>query len=248
MSTYFCPDHLFGPVFSRRLGHSLGIDLVPFKTCTYDCIYCECGATTGMSATRQEFFPVREVLDELDHYLVSSPGLDYITFSGDGEPTLSLSIGEVIRYLRVRYPSYRIAVLTNASLLNDPAVRLDLLSADLVLPTFSTGNEDTFRAIHRPISGITAQSVLEGIIQFRKEFSGKIWLEVFIIPGMNTSDREMGDLRRVISMMGPDRVQINTLDRPGTERWVSPASLLEIERVLSCLGIMGAEGLESEYH
>ncbi|PKL60631.1 MAG: radical SAM protein [Methanomicrobiales archaeon HGW-Methanomicrobiales-4] len=242
------PRHLFGPVFSRRLGRSLGVDLVPFKTCSYDCVYCECGATTCLSVTRQEFFPVREVLDELDKFLESSPGLDYITLSGDGEPTLSLSLGEVIRHIRNQYPSYRIAVLTNASLLGVPQVRLDLRSADLVLPTFSTMEEETFRAIHRPVPGITARSILDGIVQFRREFSGEIWLEVFIIPGMNTSDDELAELRRVIPLIHPDRIQVNTLDRPGTEGWVNPASQEEIERVLSVLGLTDSEGLASEYH
>jgi wyosine [tRNA(Phe)-imidazoG37] synthetase (radical SAM superfamily) len=130
-------SRLFGPVHSRRLGRSLGIDLVPFKTCTYNCVYCECGPTTVESIERGEFFPIREVLAELRDYLSGSPELDFITFSGSGEPTLSSSIGEVIRFLKDSYPSYRIAVLTNGSLFWRPDVRGELLPADVILPTLS---------------------------------------------------------------------------------------------------------------
>ncbi|MDD1707745.1 MAG: radical SAM protein [Methanoregulaceae archaeon] len=237
-------SHLFGPVHSRRLGRSLGIDLVPVKTCSFDCVYCECGHTTRETRERQEFFPIRELLRELQHYLSSSPELDFITFSGSGEPTLSTSIGEVIRFLKQFFPSYRVAVLTNGSLLWRAEVREELLPADVVLPTLSTVFDDTFRKIQRPAPGIQVAQVLEGLEHFREEYTGEIWLEVFIIPGINTSQRELDGLRTAIGKISPERVQLNTLDRPGTEDWVRPASPEELERIRETLGLSGVKAIE----
>jgi wyosine [tRNA(Phe)-imidazoG37] synthetase (radical SAM superfamily) len=237
-------SHLFGPVSSRRLGRSLGIDLVPFKTCMYNCVYCECGATTHEIMQRQEFFPVEDVLAELLAFLSASPSLDYITLSGSGEPTLSRSIGEVIRFIKDRFPAYRVAVLTNGSLLSDPDVRRDLLPTDVVLPTLSTVNEKTFQKIHRPVPGIDTAEIIDRLIQFRSEYTGQIWLEVFIIPGINTSDDELAGLHDAIRKIRPDRVQLNTLDRPGTEEWVRPADPAELERVLKMIDFSSAEMVE----
>lgn len=227
--------HLFGPVRSRRLGRSLGVDLVLTKTCSYDCVYCECGATACLTIKRENFFPVHTVIQELEDYLSSSPLLDFITFSGVGEPTLSLGIGTVIRFIAGRFPRYRIAVLTNGSLLTDPRVREDIFPADVVLPTFSTVNEETFNLIHRPVPGITAKSVLDGLVAFRSEYSGEIWLELFFIPGINTSKDEITGIRDVIPKISPDKIQINSLDRPGTEPWIHSLGRDELIRVISIL-------------
>lgn len=194
---------------------------------------------------REIFFPVEELYAELSDFLSSSPQLDFITFSGSGEPTLSLSIGEVIRFLKDNYPSYRIAVLTNGSLFSDSDVRRDLLPADVVLPTLSTIKKQTFLKIHRPDPGISLESMLAGLIQFRKEYSGEIWLEVFIIPGINTSEEELAGLREIIREIKPDRVQLNTLDRPGTEEWVLPANRAELDRVQRMLDTATPEIVES---
>lgn len=237
-------SHLFGPVHSRRLGRSLGIDLVPFKTCSYDCVYCECGHTTRETRERSEFFPLSEVLQELDDYLSCSPPLDFITFSGSGEPTLSSSIGKVIRFIKHTFPAYRVAVLTNGSLLSQPEVREDLLAADIVLPTLSSVFDSTFRKIHRPAPGISAGQIVAGLELFRREFSGEIWLEIFLIPGINTDIRELEGLREAIGRICPDRVQLNTLDRPGSEDWVRPAPSAELERIRSVLGLTGIDAVE----
>jgi wyosine [tRNA(Phe)-imidazoG37] synthetase (radical SAM superfamily) len=237
-------QHIFGPVSSRRLGRSLGIDLVPFKTCPYNCVYCECGTTTHRTTKREIFFPVQELYTELTEFLSSSPILDYITFSGSGEPTLSLSIGEVIRFLKDNYPSYRVAVLTNGSLLSDPDVRRDLLPADVVLPTLSTVVKQTFLKIHRPDPKLSLERMLTGLVQFRKEYSGEIWLEVFIITGINTTDEELAGLRKILKDINPDRVQLNTLDRQGTEEWVLPATRTELDRVETMLDFATAEKVE----
>jgi wyosine [tRNA(Phe)-imidazoG37] synthetase (radical SAM superfamily) len=237
-------SHIFGPVHSRRLGRSLGIDLVPYKVCSFDCVYCECGETTRELLQRKEFFPTREVLIELEEYLSRSPKLDFVTFSGSGEPTLSLSIGFVIDYLKNQFPDYRVAVLTNGSLLWKEEVRQDLLQADVVLPTLSSASDETFRRIHRPAFGLTIDRIISGIEQFRKEYRGQIWLEIFIIPGINTTDSELEGLRGAIQRINPDKVQLNTLDRPGTEDWVRPASPEELDRIRDLLGLSGIEFIE----
>jgi wyosine [tRNA(Phe)-imidazoG37] synthetase (radical SAM superfamily) len=237
-------SHLFGPVLSRRLGRSLGVDLVPYKVCSFDCVYCECGDTTKVVLEREDFFPVEEVLDELEDYLSRSPVLDHITFSGSGEPTLSLSIGMCIRYLKERFPSYRVAVLTNGTLLWKEDVRSDLLEADIVLPTLSSAIEETYRRIHRPAPGLIVKLIIAGIEQFRKEYKGEIWLEIFIIPGINTTKTELEALRKAIQRIHPDRVQLNTLDRPGTESWVIPASPGELLKIRDMLGLAGVEAVE----
>ncbi len=227
--------HLFGPVPSRRLGVSLGIDLVPLKTCPYDCVYCECGRTTNLTCKRREYVPTAEVVRELDDYLRMGPELDHITFAGSGEPTLHSGIGEIIGFLKERYPGYRVAVLTNGALFSDPEVRRDLAAADLVVPSLDAVSEQIFAAVNRPCPGLTADTVLRGLIAFSHEFSGEIWLEVFIVPGLNDSEDEIARLRDAITAIDPDRVQVNTLDRPGTEIWVTPAAASSLERIAALL-------------
>ena len=142
--------HLFGPVPSRRLGLSLGIDPIPYKTCSFDCVYCECGATTKLTAARKEYIPVDEIISELDSFLSSNPTLDYITFSGSGEPTLNIGIGRVISYLKKNFSQYKIAVLTNSSLFSDPEVREELLLADVIMPSLDAVSENVFQKITDP--------------------------------------------------------------------------------------------------
>lgn len=237
------PAHLFGPVHSRRLGRSLGIDLVPLRTCTYNCVYCEYGTIPALCTRRRTFYPEQEVIADLEECLSRSPPLDHLTFSGPGEPTLSLSVGPVICFLKKRFPQYRVAVLTNGCLLNDPDVRHDLLSADVVLPTLSSVNDQTFRSIHRPAPGVSLKAILEGLVQFRKEYHGEIWLEVFIIPGLNTTDAELAGIRNILMEICPDRVQLNTLDRPGTESWVRAADAAELNRIAAILDYPNTDNL-----
>jgi len=222
--------HIFGPVCSRRLGRSLGIDLLPFKTCTYSCVYCECGATTNLTTERRVFFPTEDVIGELDQVLLTRPDLDYITFAGSGEPTLSLSIGPVIAHLKTAYPRYPVAVLTNGSLFHLAEVRQDVVQADLIIPTLTTARQQTFERIHRPAPGLSIDAIIQGLIELRAEFSHEIWLEVFIVPPLNTTEDELTALRDAIYRIHPDRVQLNTLDRPGTEAWVRAADPDELKR------------------
>ena len=209
--------YLFGPVPSRRLGRSLGIDLVPQKTCTFDCAYCECGRTTVLTLERREYVPTGRVIAELDDCLAKAPDIDYVTFAGSGEPTLHSGIGDIISFIKDRYPRYRVAVLTNGALFVDPDVRAALMRADLVVPSLDAVSEDIFRDINRPSPGITAGQVVAGLVAFSREFPGVIWLEVFIVPGKNDTDEELLRLRDAVAVIAPDRVQVNTLDQPGTD-------------------------------
>jgi wyosine [tRNA(Phe)-imidazoG37] synthetase (radical SAM superfamily) len=234
--------HLFGPVPSRRLGISLGVDLVPHKTCTYTCIYCECGRTTTHTCERQEYVPTDRVIAELDDFLAKRPELDYITFAGSGEPTLHSGIGEIIAFIKDRYPHYRVAVLTGGALLADPEVRAALMQADLVVPSLDAVSEEAFMRINRPCPGLTAEGVFAGIVTFAGEFTGEIWLEVFIVPGINDTEEELRLLKDAVATINPGRVQVNTLDRPGTDIRVRRAAPRSLERIAAALGgeVIGA--------
>jgi wyosine [tRNA(Phe)-imidazoG37] synthetase (radical SAM superfamily) len=234
-------NHIFGPVLSRRLGLSLGIDLIPFKTCSYDCAYCECGHTTDKTITRQDFFPADEVMAELRGVLASRPHLDSITLAGSGEPTLSCSLGPVIAFVKREYPKYTLSVLTNGSLLTRRDVQDELLPSDRVIPTLTTGSQQTFERIHNPHPSLKVASIIDGMVQFRSRYEGAIWLEVFIIPSLNTTDKELAGLREAIDRIDPDHIQLNTLDRPAAEGWVEAASDAELERVSRGLGRPGIE-------
>jgi len=235
------PHHIFGPVLSRRLGLSLGIDLIPYKTCSYNCVYCECGTTTVQTVTRQDFFPVEEVMAELHTVLASRPHLDSITLAGSGEPTLSLSLGRVIRFVKNEFPEYTLSVLTNGSLMTDSGVREELALADRVIPTLTSASQKTFKRIHRPHLSLRIYEIIEGMVQFRKMYSGALWLEVFVIPDVNTTAEELARLKDAILRINPDQVQLNTLDRPPAEGWVQAATDTELERVRALLGRSGIE-------
>lgn len=234
--------HLFGPVPSRRLGISLGVDLVPQKTCTYNCIYCECGRTTDLTCERREYVPTGQVIAELDDFLGKGPELDYITFAGSGEPTLHSGIGEIIAFIKDRYPRYRVAVLTGNALLADPEVRAALMRADLVVPSLDAVSKEVFVRINRPCRGLTAEGVLAGIMAFAREFTSEIWLEIFIVPGINDTEEEVRLLKDAVAAINPGRIQVNTLDRPGTDIRVRAASRGALERIAAALGgeVIGA--------
>ena len=169
--------HLFGPVPSRRLGISLGIDLVPKKVCTLDCVYCEIGKTTYLTDERKEYSDIKDIILELDEYFKIHPDPDYITISGSGEPTLNIKIEEVIKFSKHIKPNIPIAVLTNGTLFSDEKVRRSIIDADIVLPSLDAATEQVFKKINRPHKKITIEQCICGLIQFRKEFKSKIHLE-----------------------------------------------------------------------
>ena len=228
--------HIFGPVHSRRLGISLGVDVIPYKYCPLNCVYCEVQRTNHLTLRRQEFFPPEEILSEVREILSTNPELDYVTFSGAGEPTLYSRIGEVILRIKEEFPQYKLALLTNGVLLKHPTVRKEILPLDLILPSLDACHQDTFEKINRPHPSIKVSDLISGLIDLRKEYSGPIWLEVFIIAGLNDSEEELECLSKALNRIQPDKVQLNSLDRPGAEFWVKPAGsrvLREVQRYLS---------------
>ena len=218
---------IFGPVPSRRLGHSLGVDLVPFKTCSYDCIYCQLGRTTRPTIERKRYAPLAEAQEQLWQALNDGVQPDYITLSGSGEPTLHSDIGELIESIKKR-TSIPVAVLTNGSLLWDGQVREALMDADLVLPSLDAGDSALFRHINRPHPGLEFEKVVEGLVEFRRLYRGKIWLEVFLLGGANSTTPEILKIKRHVDAIRPDKVQLNTVVRPPAEDFalkVSPATM-----------------------
>ncbi|MCK4751009.1 MAG: radical SAM protein, partial [Bacteroidales bacterium] len=223
--------HLFGPVPSRRLGMSLGVDLIPHKVCSLNCIYCECGGTTKLTLDRSEYVPVQDVLQEIGYFFEHNPDPEYITFSGAGEPTLHSRMGEVLGFLKNLRPELPVAVLTNGTLLSDPSVREELMMADVVLPSLDAATEKAFRKINRPLRDFRIADYVDGLIQFKKEFKGAVWLEVLILPGYNDDTENIMALKKAIQSIGPDRIQLNTLDRPGVIEGLQPASREALEKI-----------------
>jgi wyosine [tRNA(Phe)-imidazoG37] synthetase (radical SAM superfamily) len=222
---------IFGPVSSRRLGRSLGIDLTPYKTCNMDCIYCECGKKTNLTNSRKNFYNLQEVLSELDTAIKDRSPIDYITLSGSGEPSLYKDIKPLISTVKKKYPNIKFAVLTNTSLITDPEVFDAFLEADIVLPSIDSVLEEGFKKINRPHPELNISKILDGLLEFKKVFKGKIWLEIFICPGLNDSEKELNALADYAKKLDPDRVQINTLDRPGVESWLKPLDPEGFDRV-----------------
>ena len=233
--------YLFGPVPSRRLGMSLGVDLVPRKVCSLDCVYCEVGKTTKLTTDRQEYIKYDKVVEELAHYFKHSPDPDYITFSGSGEPTLNSRIGDVLQFIKKLKPHIPVAVLTNGTLLYDKQVRDELLNADLVLPSLDAATDQTFQKINKPASELTIENYIQGLVDFRKEFKGKIWLEIFILPDYNLSSKELIALEKTIIRIKPDSVQLDTLDRPGNVANLHPAGHNELQKIVDSWSLKNVE-------
>jgi wyosine [tRNA(Phe)-imidazoG37] synthetase (radical SAM superfamily) len=225
------PKYVFGPVPSRRLGRSLGVDLVPYKTCTFDCIYCDLGRTTRKTALRQSYVTPEEVRREMEITLsLLDRRPDYITLSGSGEPTLNQNVGEIIHTIK-DLTSIPLAVLTNGSLLSIEAVREDLIEADVVLPSLDAVTPFIFEAINRPHLSLRVEDIISGLVQFRKNFRGQIWLEIVFCRGFNDEMQEITKLRGVIEKIQPDRVQLNTPVRPPAEEFAYPLTTSQLEEI-----------------
>jgi wyosine [tRNA(Phe)-imidazoG37] synthetase (radical SAM superfamily) len=227
--------HGYGPVPSKRLGRSLGVDLVPFKTCSYDCVYCQLGKTTNKTVERRDYAPVEDVLEELERKLsLNCPLPDYISLAGSGEPTLNLGIGHLIRRIK-QLTEIPVAVFTNGSLLWMPEVQEDLMDADLVLPSLDAGDKILFRYVNRPHTSISFEKMVQGTAEFTKEFSGTVWLEVFLLGGVTGVPSEMKKIAALIEQINPDLVQLNTLSRPPTEDFafaVAPEIMEELRKLV----------------
>ncbi len=206
-------QHLFGPVPSRRLGRSLGIDLTPFKTCSFDCIFCQLGRTTDKTVARREYVSVDAVIAELDAWLAAGNTADYLTLSGSGEPTLNSEFGRVIQFLRNR-TSIPVALLTNGSLLSDPHVREAAAEANVVKVSLSAWDDTSLKQVNRPHRTINFATLYNGIREFRKTFSGELWMEVFLVWGTNTAVSDVLKIAERVQALSPTRIQLNTAVRP----------------------------------
>ena len=218
-------QHVFGPVPSRRLGRSLGVDLVPFKTCSYDCVYCQLGRTTDKTVERKNWVNISDVLAEVKDKLHARP--DYVTLSGSGEPTLHCRIADVIDGIKT-LTDIPLAVLTNGSLLWQDDVRDQLQNADVVIPSLDAGNAECFGRINRPHPAITFDRLVDGLKTFRDSYRGGFWLEVFLVAGLNSADAEVASLIECAEQLRPDRVQVNTVSRPPAE---TSAAAVSCERL-----------------
>ena len=227
--------NVFGPLPSRRMGRSLGVDLVPQKACSYDCVYCQIGRTEIKTVERKEYVPTTELLCEVEQRLAAGAEADYVTITGSGEPTLHCDLGDIIATIKT-FTKIPVAVLTNGSLLWVPEVREDLCKADLVIPNLDAGSEETFLRINRPHESLHHDKVVDGMAAFRAEYDGTIWLEIFLVDGFNTEEAEIRAIADICERIAPDRIQLNTLAHPPSEpETASPtaARVAELARLIN---------------
>lgn len=226
--------YIYGPVLSRRLGRSLGVDILPPKTCNLDCIYCQLGPTKKLAASRHSYFRIEEILEAIKTFLDRQATVDFITFSGSGEPTLNTHLGLLIRKIKkmTRTP---VAVLTNSLLLTDRMVREELAAADLVVPSLDAATQEIFLRINRPSASVKVQEIIEGLISFRRQFPGQLWLEIMLVQDVNDDPDHLQKLKTAAEQINPDKIQLNTVVRPPAESWVKPvdeAKLIQAQKLL----------------
>jgi wyosine [tRNA(Phe)-imidazoG37] synthetase (radical SAM superfamily) len=237
--------HLFGPVPSRRLGMSLGIDLIPKKVCSLNCVYCEVGKTTKLTVDRMEYVKYDQVIAELMQFMSNNLKIDYITFSGSGEPTLNSRIGYVLNFIKKNYPAVKTAILSNGTLFSDKKLRTEVLQADVILPSLDAASQSVFEKIDRPDSTLKIETYIQGLIDLRKEYKGKIWLEIFLLKDYNDSKEELDLLKKAILKINPDSVQLNTLDRPGTVADIVPLSKKVLQEIIDYWNLPNVEIIAS---
>jgi wyosine [tRNA(Phe)-imidazoG37] synthetase (radical SAM superfamily) len=228
--------HIFGPVPSRRLGSSLGIDVVPFKTCTFDCVYCECGRTTNKTCSRAEFFPMEVILGELERRLGEIPEKpDVLTLSGAGEPTLYGPMGRLITTMKRRF-GLPVAVITNSSLVGSAEVREELMEADILLPSLDTAIEETFQRINRPHESCRLERIIGGLETLLGRFRGTVLFEILLVDGFNTDAANIDALKKILGTFRIDKIQLNTAVRPGTEKGIAPLDPVSLETARQAFG------------
>lgn len=231
--------YIYGPVNSRRLGLSLGLSLTPYKVCDFDCLYCQLGETTQLTKERKEYIDIREVAGELKLWLQNNEeatkSLSYVTISGSGEPTLNIKIGELIGEVR-KLTAAKVAVITNASLLGEVEVRRAVCAADLIVPSLDSVIPEIFRQIDRPFPDIRVEEIIEGLVSLRKEFAGKIWLEVMLVKGVNDKLAQIKKLKAVIDRINPDKIQLNSPVRTAAGKNILPVGSGRLEKFKEILG------------
>ncbi|MEN6615698.1 MAG: radical SAM protein [Syntrophorhabdus sp.] len=228
-------QHVFGPVPSRRLGYSLGVDIIPPKYCSYDCVYCQIGKTTHREIIRKSFYDPHDIIAQVLDKVSGSGRIDFITFSGSGEPTLNADLGFLIREIK-KGTSLPVAVITNGSLLCDDGVRRDLTAADVVLPSLDAVSQDVFERVNRPYRPLDIRELIEGLRLFRNEFPGQIWLEIMLIKNVNDDPEEIDKMAKIVSQTGVDRIQLNTVTRPPSE---GSATRIDRSRLEEICGLFG---------
>jgi wyosine [tRNA(Phe)-imidazoG37] synthetase (radical SAM superfamily) len=229
--------YVFGPIASRRLGRSLGVDPIAYKACNWNCVYCQLGRTTPLQYERKEFVPADEVVAEVAEALAQRPAgsVDWITFGGSGEPTLHAGLGRMIRGVKAA-TDVPVAVLTNGALLYRPEVQADLMPADAVLPTLDAGSEELFQRINRPRPELTFGRLVDGLVAFRRVFGGRLWVEVMLIKGLNDDEAALSDIAAVLERIRPDEVHVNQPVRPPAEGWVEAPDGAALARAASIFG------------
>ena len=227
--------HLYGPVPSRRLGYSLGVDLLPFKTCSLSCIYCQLGNSPRKTIRRINPYSEKKILEEIKEFLKTGARVDFITFSGSGEPTLNKSIGWLIREIK-KFTKIPVAVLTNSTLLSRAGVRKELAAADVVVPSLDAATQRVFEKINRPHPSLRIEKIIDGLTKFRKEFKGQIWLEIMLVKGVNDSPAEIKKLKEAADRINPDKIQLNTVVRPPAEKTARPLTPEEMNKIKEFFG------------
>ncbi len=226
-------NHIFGPVNSRRLGRSLGVDLFQEKICNLNCIYCEVGVTTRLTCERAEYVPTAEIIAEINaycHHPEHVAELDFVTVTASGEPTLHSGLGEILTHLK-KVIAKPVAVLTNGTTLSDGLVCDALAPADVVIPSLDSALKKSFRKLDRPANCLDLEEVIEGLVNFSHTFQGKLWLEILFARGINDSDEDVQALRRVADRMRIDRIQLNTVARPPLESFAQPLERQAMEAI-----------------
>ena len=230
-------SYIYGPVPSRRLGQSLGVDPIPFKTCNYNCVYCQLGRTTPLTNERKEYIPCDDILAELRRVVagLESSDVDYITIVGEGEPLLYSKLGRLIREAKelTRLP---LAVITNGSLMYLREVREDLAEADVIIPSLDAADQETYRRINRPWPNLRIADVIDGLVAFREMSKAKLWIEVMLIKDLNDTEDALLGLAQALDRIRPDEVQLNLPVRPPAESWVEGA---DGDGLIRALGILG---------
>jgi wyosine [tRNA(Phe)-imidazoG37] synthetase (radical SAM superfamily) len=228
---------VFGPVPSRRLGQSLGIDTIPLKTCNWNCVYCQLGRTRPVVNERKAYFPQTEILAQVREALAmhGPDDIDWVTFVGSGEPTLHAGIGWLIREVKT-LTALPVAVITNGALLYLPEVRAELAAADAVMTTLDAGTPDLYRQINRPHPQASFQRLIEGLAAFRHEYGGKLWPEVMLVRSLNDTEEALRDIAAILRRICPDEVHISLPTRPPAEAWVQPADQEGLMRARAILG------------